>query len=68
MPPAATFCQSASERAVGLAANGRKPAGSTPSTFTNTPLTRTRPASTGTAASTPRKRRSRVSRRAGSDR
>ena len=68
MPPAATFSQRVSERAVGLAANGRNAAGLTPSTFTKTPFTRTRPASTGTAAATTPSRRSRATRPDGSDR
>jgi len=58
MPPAAMFCQSLAERAVGFAANGRNVAGSTPSTFTNTPSTWIRPAATGTAATTPPNRSS----------
>ena len=67
MPPAATFCHSAAERAVGPAANGRKPAGFTPSTLTKTPLTLIRPASTGTAATTPLTCRSLLTRPAGKD-
>src|SRR5215469_10719503 len=57
MPPAATLSHRIDDAAVGLAANGRKAAGSTPSTLTNTPLTLTRPAATGTAATTPARRR-----------
>ena len=38
MPPAAMFCHSVAERAVGLAANGRNADGFTPSTFTKTPF------------------------------
>src|SRR5215472_7238005 len=57
MPPAAMLSHSVVDAAVGLAANGRKAVGSTPSTLTKTPLTLTRPASTGTAATTPAMRR-----------
>src|SRR5712691_3474952 len=58
---------SVTDPAVGLAANGLNATGSTPSTFTNTPLTLIRPAATGTAASTPASLRIRPTEAAGSE-
>ena len=53
MAPLATLCHSAVSIAVGLAAKRRKADGSTPSTAASDPFTRTRAASTGSAARTP---------------
>src|SRR5262249_12227858 len=53
MAPLATLLHSAVFIAVGLAANRRKADGSTPSTAASDPFTRTRAASTGSAARTP---------------
>src|SRR5690242_21681484 len=53
MAPLATLLHRAVFIAVGLAANRRKADGSTPSTAASDPFTRTRAASTGSAARTP---------------
>src|SRR5215470_2851894 len=53
MAPVATLLHRAVFIAVGLAANRRKADGSTPSTAASDPFTRTRAASTGSAARTP---------------
>src|SRR5262245_24597480 len=53
MAPLATLLHSAVFIAVGLAAKRRKADGSTPSTAASDPFTRTRAASTGSAARTP---------------
>ena len=66
MPPAATFCQSWLDRAVGPAAKSRNVDGSTPSTATNLPLTWIRAASTARAACTPGSRATRAAALAGS--
>ena len=52
MAPLATLLHSAVSIAVGLAAKRRKADGSTPSTLASDPFTRTRAASTGSAART----------------
>ena len=57
MPPAATFCQSRLDDAVGRAANERNEDGSTPIMATNVPFTWIRAASSDAVAVTPGSRR-----------
>jgi hypothetical protein len=66
MAPLATLLHKVVSIAVGLAANRRKADGSTPSTAASDPLTRTRAASTGSAARTPGRPRTLAAAPAGS--